>query len=174
MPAVASRRRRVRYTFYEHETRTHSTKTDHNEGEENQKTLKMKKEIVDYATVDITTVIMTIRGKRVILDTDLARIYGVPTRRLNEQVRRNTDRFPPDFAFVLTGQELADLKSQIATSSYKGNRSQIATGSQRHRDPRFKPLAHVTVCGGIPGREDCERAEYTIGLDPFPAHYSFG
>src|SRR3990172_8267584 len=45
-------------------------------------------EMVDYADV-ITTVIMTVRGKRVILDTDLARIYGVPTRRLNEQVRRD-------------------------------------------------------------------------------------
>jgi hypothetical protein len=62
----------------------------------------MKRETVDYTTVDITTLIMTVRGKRVILDADLARIYGVPTKRLNEQVRRNTDRFPPDFAFVLT------------------------------------------------------------------------
>jgi hypothetical protein len=77
----------------------------------------------------------------VILDTDLARIYGVPTRRLNEQVRRNTDRFPPDFAFVLTEKEVADLKSQIAASSDEGDRSQFATGSQRHRDPRFKPYA---------------------------------
>jgi len=63
------------------------------------------------------------------LDADLARIYGVPTRRLNEQVRRNTNRFPSDFAFVLTGREVTDLKSQIATSSYKGKRSQFATGS---------------------------------------------
>jgi hypothetical protein len=84
---------------------------------------------------------MTIRGQRVILDADLARIYGVPTRRFNEQVRRNADRFPPDFAFVLTAQEVANLKSQIATSSADLNRSQFATGSQRHRDPRFKPYA---------------------------------
>jgi hypothetical protein len=73
--------------------------------------------------------IMTIRGQRVILDADLARIYGVPTRRLNEQVRCNADRFPPDFAFVLTDQEVTNLKSQFAT------------GSQRHRDPRFTPYA---------------------------------
>jgi hypothetical protein len=85
--------------------------------------------MVDYATVDITTLIMTVRGKKVILDADLARIYGVPTRRLNEQVRRNTDRFPSDFAFVLTEQEVADLKSQIATSSYKANRSQFVITS---------------------------------------------
>ncbi len=99
----------------------------------------MKKVIVDDATVDITTVIMTVRGKRVILDADLARIYGVPTRRLNEQVRRNADRFPPDFAFVLTEQELADLKSQIATSSLQGNRSQFATSST-HGGRRKLPM----------------------------------
>jgi len=86
--------------------------------------------MVDYATVDITTLIMTVRGKRVILDADLARIYGVPTRRLNEQVRRNTSRFPPDFAFAHTERQVAHLKSQIATSSYEANRSQFVTGSQ--------------------------------------------
>jgi hypothetical protein len=85
--------------------------------------------MVDYTAVDITTLIITVRGQRVILDADLARIYGVPTRRLNEQARRNAERFPPDFAFVLTEREVADLKSQIATSSYEGNRSQFATGS---------------------------------------------
>ena len=85
--------------------------------------------------------IITVRGKRVILDADLARIYGVPTKRLNEQVRRNPERFPPDFAFVLTEQEVTNLKSQFATSSAGLNRSQFATGSQRHRDPRFTPYA---------------------------------
>jgi hypothetical protein len=96
--------------------------------------------MVDYATVDITTLIVTVRGKRVILDVDLARIYRVPTRRLNEQVRRNADRFPPDFAFVLTEQEVADLKSQIATSSYKANRSQFVTSST-HGGRRKLPMA---------------------------------
>jgi hypothetical protein len=85
--------------------------------------------MVSYTTIDITTLIMTVRGRRVILDADLARIYGVPTRRLNEQVRRNTDRFPSDFAFVLTGQEVTNLKSQFATSSYEVNRSQLVTSS---------------------------------------------
>jgi hypothetical protein len=78
--------------------------------------LKMKREMVDYTTVDITTLIIAVRGKRVVLDADLARIYGVPTKRLNEQVRRNTDRFPPDFAFVLTDQEVTNLRSQFATT----------------------------------------------------------
>jgi hypothetical protein len=99
----------------------------------------MKREMVDYTTVDITTLIVTVRGKRVILDADLARIYGVPTKRLNEQVRRNTERFPPDFAFVLTGQEVTNLKSQFATSSAVLNRSQFATGST-HGGRRKLPM----------------------------------
>lgn len=61
--------------------------------------------------------IVTLRGLRVILDSDLAALYGVQTRRLNEQVRRNQRRFPPEFAFQLTNQELEILMSQIATSS---------------------------------------------------------
>ncbi|MBI4655503.1 MAG: ORF6N domain-containing protein [Elusimicrobia bacterium] len=51
------------------------------------------------------------------LDFDLARIYGVPTKRLKEQVKRNINRFPPDFMFVLTAKEFANLRSQFATSS---------------------------------------------------------
>jgi len=65
----------------------------------------------------IERVIGFIRGHKVILDSDLAGLYGVETRRLNEQMRRNRERFPADFAFQVTAQEAADLKSQIATSS---------------------------------------------------------
>jgi hypothetical protein len=61
--------------------------------------------------------VISIRGVRVLVDSDLAGLYGVPTRRLNEQVRRNLERFPEDFSFELTDQEVAILKSQIATSS---------------------------------------------------------
>ena len=93
----------------------------------------------DYTTVDIPTLIITVRGKRVILDADLARIYGVPTRRLNEQVRRNADRFPPDFAFVLTEQEVTNLKSQFATSSAGLNRSLFTSGST-HGGRRKLPM----------------------------------
>jgi hypothetical protein len=59
--------------------------------------------------------IFMVRGKRVIIDTDLAELYGVPAKRLNEQVRRNPERFPPDFAFLLTSEEWEALRSQIAT-----------------------------------------------------------
>ena len=68
-------------------------------------------------TEDIENQIFILRGKRVMLDTDLARLYDVATKRLNEQVRRNPERFPEDFAFQPTDQELRDLKSQFATSS---------------------------------------------------------
>lgn len=66
----------------------------------------------------ILKTIIAIRGEKVILDSDLAKLYGVETRRLNEQVRRNTDKFPEDFMFQLTKEEFANLKSQIATSSF--------------------------------------------------------
>lgn len=70
----------------------------------------------------ITRSILLIRGQRVILDSDLAELYGVETRRLNEQVRRNLNRFPGDFMFQLTREEFKNLKSQIATSSWGGRR----------------------------------------------------
>jgi predicted XRE-type DNA-binding protein len=63
-----------------------------------------------------------IRGQKVMLDSDLAKLYGVETRRLNEQVRRNIDRFPEDFMFTLTTEEFNNLMSQIATSSWGGSR----------------------------------------------------
>jgi hypothetical protein len=81
------------------------------------------------------------RGEKIILDADLARIYGVTTKRLNEQIKRNARRFPADFAFRLRKAEWELLTEQIAKSDITGNRSQIATGSQKHRDPRFLPYA---------------------------------
>ena len=101
----------------------------------------MKREMVAYTTDDITTLIITVRGKRVILDRDLAGLYGTTTKRLNEQVKRNRNRFPEDFMFRLTTKEWTDLTSQIAMSNAQSNRSQFATGSQRHCDPCFTPYA---------------------------------
>jgi hypothetical protein len=62
----------------------------------------------------ITNSILVLRGHRVILDRELAAIYGVPTRRLNEAVKRNSERFPDDFMFQLTGEEAERSRSQIA------------------------------------------------------------
>jgi len=95
-----------------------------------------------YAAESLGALIFTIRGQRVMLDADLASIYGVQTRRLNEQVRRNAERFPGDFMFQLTRQEAADLKSQFATSSPADIRSQFATDSG-HGGRRKLPYAFI-------------------------------
>jgi phage regulator Rha-like protein len=69
-----------------------------------------------HSLVKIETLILVLRGERVILDSDLARIYGVTTTRFNQQVRRNIERFPEDFMFQLTKDESDHLMLQIATS----------------------------------------------------------
>jgi len=71
-----------------------------------------------------------IRGEKVMLDRDLARLYDVTTGALNQAVRRNRERFPKDFMFQLTAAEVAEL-----------NLSQIVIGSEKHRDPRLRPYA---------------------------------
>ena len=70
----------------------------------------------------ITNAILMIRGQRILLDADLAGLYGVETKVLLQAVRRNLDRFPKDFMFQLTAQELTNLRSQIVTSSWGGRR----------------------------------------------------
>jgi hypothetical protein len=101
----------------------------------------MKKKSQNLTVELVEPLLHVLRGERIILDADLARIYGVPTKRLNEQVRRNAERFPSDFMFQLSRQEFASLRSRIATLKEADNRSQFATGSQKHRDPRFLPYA---------------------------------
>ena len=78
--------------------------------------------------------IREIRGVRVILDSDLAKLYGVPTFRFNEAIKRNRYRFPPDFMFQLNQAEFETLKSQTAVSKMKRkpNSSQIAMSSRSH------------------------------------------
>jgi hypothetical protein len=93
------------------------------------------------ATVDeIDAMIRTIRGVRVMLDRDLARIYGVPTFRFNEAIKRNRHRFPPDFMFQLTRKEFDFLRPQIAMSKAE-NSSQIAMSSGKHRGTAYRPYA---------------------------------
>ena len=70
----------------------------------------------------ITPVIRTIRGQKVILDSDLARIYGVPTKAFNRAVKRNAQRFPSDFMFQLKRDEFESLRCQIGTSNTRGGR----------------------------------------------------
>ena len=97
----------------------------------------MSETLTPYAVADV---ILTIRGHKVILDRDLAMLYGVEVKRLNEQVKRNRDRFPDDFTFQLTPQEVTNLKSQFATSSSPGMRSQIATASAQRSRSQFATL----------------------------------
>ena len=91
--------------------------------------------------------IFSIRGHRVLLDADLARLYGVDTKRFNEAFKRNRHRFPADFAFQLTPEEFNGLRSQIATSSLqpidslRHNWSQFATSSSVHRGQTYRPWA---------------------------------
>lgn len=78
----------------------------------------------------IARCVYLIRGHKVMLDYDLADLYAVPTKALNQAVTRNIERFPDDFMFRLTAEEAVAM-----------NQSQIVTGSQKHRDPRFAPRA---------------------------------
>ena len=78
----------------------------------------------------ITSRILFLRGQRVLLDEDLADLYGVSTGRFNEQVRRNRGRFPSDFIFQLTNQEVEALRSQIAISI--GETRQSGRGGRRY------------------------------------------
>jgi hypothetical protein len=98
----------------------------------------------------ITARIVQLRGQRVMLDADLARLYGVKTERLNEQVRRNAARFPADFVFRLCTEEWRGMWSQSATTLQRtmegeANLPQFAGGFQKHRDPSRPPLASLST-----------------------------
>lgn len=80
---------------------------------------KLGHSMIQHGTPFIKDLIYTIRGQQVMLDSDLAFLFGVETRRLNENVKRNIDRFPEEFRFQLTAEEASDLMSQIATSSFR-------------------------------------------------------
>jgi len=114
---------------------------------------------------EVRSAIRLIRKQRVILDTDLARFYGVTTKRLNEAVKRNSDRFPEDFAFHLSEREYTALRyassaetteyiakrsdatlwSQIATTSANPLRSQIATSKRRLTNPPIAFTEHGAI-----------------------------
>jgi hypothetical protein len=106
----------------------------------------------------IERAIFLIRGQRILLDADLALIYRVPTKVLNQAVKRNVRRFPSDFVFRLSAEELDAIRTQITNGS---NRSQIVTGSQKHRDPRFLPYA-FTEHGAIMAAKRSKRIKVKI------------
>ena len=77
----------------------------------------------DRTNIDIESLIRIVRGQKVMVDFDLAMLYGVQNKRLNEQVKRNIKRFPDDFMFQLTKEEWNILKSQIATAEQSENQT---------------------------------------------------
>jgi ORF6N domain-containing protein len=96
--------------------------------------------------------IYLIRGQKVMLDRDLAELYGVPTKRLNEQVRRNQRRFPGDFMFQLTAREIESLRSQIATSK------------QARGGRRYAPLAFTEQ--GVAMLSSVLNSERAVDVNP--------
>jgi len=91
-------------------------------------------------TLRVEQVIVTVRGQRVILDSDLAAIYGVTTKVLNQAVRHNAERFPGDFAFRLTLQEVTNLRSQFVTSSGEADRPRVSTEDDPEESNRSQPV----------------------------------
>lgn len=77
----------------------------------------MENKLIEINNEDIKNLIYTIRGKQVMLDSDVAMLYGYPTKRINETVKRNIERFPKNFCFQLSKNEVKNLRSQIETSS---------------------------------------------------------
>ena len=102
----------------------------------------MSKEIIPAEQIALR--IRHFRGEKVLLDFDLAALYGVETRVLNQAVRRNADRFPADFMFQLSSEE-AETLSQVVTPSVAGhdvsNSSQIVMSSGKYRGKRYRPYA---------------------------------
>ena len=95
----------------------------------------MKSQHIKVASASIERRILLVRGQKVMLDSDLAELYGVQTKTLNQAVKRNLDRFPEDFMFQLTLVEVEGLRCQIGTSNL---RSQIVT-SNRRGGRRYSP-----------------------------------
>lgn len=88
----------------------------------------MKRDLTALSVERIEQLIYVIRGERIMLDSDLATIYGVSTKALNQAVKRNAQRFPEDFMFRATADEVEEIRSQTVNT---GNRSQVVTGSSK-------------------------------------------
>jgi hypothetical protein len=103
--------------------------------------------------IDIGGRILTIRGRRVLLDSDLAAVYGVKTLRLNEQVRRNSSRFPDDFLLRLTTQEFAALRSQFAILKLDALEKTVVVLDANSRR-QFKELRTLVFSLAMPPAKD--------------------
>jgi phage regulator Rha-like protein len=99
--------------------------------------------------------ILLLRDHKVMLDSDLAELYGVTTKRLNEQVKRNQQRFPADFMFQLTSEETKNLRSQIATSNRGG-------GGRRYRPYAFTEHGAIMAASVLNSRRAIEVSVYVV------------
>jgi hypothetical protein len=106
---------------------------------------------------EIARVILVLRGQRVLLDAELAALYGVTTKRLNEQVRRNLHRFPADFMFHLTAEEVAELRSQIATSNATAGR-----GGRRYLPYAFTEHGAIQAANVLNSPRAVEMSLYVV------------
>jgi ORF6N domain len=121
-----------------------------------------------YRSVDFT-----IRGQRVILDADLARLYGVTTKALNQAVNRNEHRFPDDFVFQLKATEVENLRSSdrdqnaqtLVVASDAPNWSQFVTSSSRHRGAAYRPW--VFTEHGVLMAANVVRSERAVQMSVF-------
>ena len=120
----------------------------------------------DIDRINIESLIRIVRGQQVMLDSDLAMLYGVETKRLNEQVKRNLNRFPEDFMFQLTQDEAVRSRSQIVTLNNVGlpSRSQIATlNTQRGQNIKYLPYAFTR--NGIAMLSSVLRSEIAVEVN---------
>jgi hypothetical protein len=107
---------------------------------------------------NIDSQIVLLRGQKVLLDETLAELYAVSTKRLNEQVRRNRRRFPPDFVFRLTDQEFRNLRSQFATSSL----STTDWGGRRYSPYAFTEHGALMAANVLNSRRAIEVAVFVV------------
>lgn len=103
----------------------------------------------------VQSVILLIRGQKVILDSDLAALYGVPTSRLNEQVKRNAERFPSDFVFRLNPEEFDRLISQFATSN-------VGRGGRRKLPYAFTEHGAIMAAGVLNSPQAVQTSIYVV------------
>jgi len=103
----------------------------------------------------VSSKILVLRNQKVILDTDLAELYGVPVKRLNEQLKRNLQRFPPDFLFTLTRAEYQNLRSQNATSS-------SAHGGRRHLPYAFTEHGAIMAATVLNSKRAIEMSIFVV------------
>jgi ORF6N domain len=103
----------------------------------------------------VSSKILVLRNQKVILDTDLAELYGVPVKRLNEQLKRNLQRFPPDFLFTLTRAEYQNLRSQNATSS-------SARGGRRYLPHAFTEHGAIMAATVLNSKRSIEMSIFVV------------